>query len=280
VAGALASLTYAIIEGPSNGWTSAATLGVLALSFACFVALVGYELRREQPLLEMRFFRSAPFSGASAIAVCAFAALGGFLFLNTLYLQEVRGLSPFHAGLYTLPMAGMTLVFAPLSGALIGRRGGPRAVMVTAACALILSAFLLTRLAPATSTGYLLLAYFIFGVGFGLVNPPITNTAVSGMPPSQAGVAAAVASTSRQVGMTLGVAVLGAVAAGGVSGSIHSNLAAATHASWWIVVGLGFAILVLALLTTTEWARGTARETASSFGEGAPRDALYGSQPA
>jgi MFS family permease len=169
---------------------------------------------------------------------------------------------------------------APLSGALIGRRGGARAVLVTAACALILSALLLTRLAPATSSGYLLLAYFIFGVGLGLVNPPITNTAVSGMPPSQAGVAAAVASTSRQVGMTLGVAVLGAVAAGGVSGSIGGSLATATHASWWIVVGLGFAILVLALLTTTEWARGTARETASRFGDGAPRDALYGSQAA
>jgi MFS family permease len=177
-------------------------------------------------------------------------------------------------------MAGMTAVFAPLSGALIGRRGGARAVLVAAACALILSALLLTRLAPSTSPGYLLLAYFIFGVGFGLVNPPITNAAVSGMPPSQAGVAAAVASTSRQVGMTLGVAVLGAVAAAGVSGPIGRSLATATHVSWWIVVGLGFAILVLALLTTTEWALDTARETASRFGEGARRDALYGSQPA
>ena len=65
-----------------------------------------YELRRREPLVEMRFFRSAPFSGASTIAVCAFAALGGFLFLNTLYLQGVRHLSPFDAGLYLLPMAG------------------------------------------------------------------------------------------------------------------------------------------------------------------------------
>jgi EmrB/QacA subfamily drug resistance transporter len=273
VAAALASLTYAIIEGPTSGFTSAEILGVFALSLACFAALVWHELRRDEPLLEMRFFRSAPFAGASAIAVCAFAALGGFLFLNTLYLQEVRRLSPFHAGLYTLPMAGMTIIFAPISGALIGRRH-TRAVLVTAACAVIASALLLTRLAPSTSPGYLLLAYFIFGIGFGLVNPPITNTAVSGMPPSQAGVAAAIASTSRQLGITLGVAVLGAIAAGGVSGAISESFAAATHASWWIAVGLGVAMLALALVTTTEWARGTARATASRFSEGARRDAL------
>jgi EmrB/QacA subfamily drug resistance transporter len=273
VAAALASLTYAIIEGPTSGFTSAEILGVFTLSLASFAALVWHELRRDEPLIEMRFFRSAPFAGASAIAVCAFAALGGFLFLNTLYLQEVRGLSPFHAGLYTLPMAGMTIVFAPISGALIGRRR-TRAVLVGAACAVIASALLLTRLAPSTSLGYLLLAYFIFGIGFGLVNPPITNTAVSGMPPSQAGVAAAIASTSRQLGITLGVAVLGAVAAGGVSGPVTKGFAAATHAGWWIVVGLGVAMLGLALLSTTEWARGTARRTASRFGEGARRDAL------
>ncbi len=89
-------------------------------SLSCFVALVRYELRRDEPLIEIRFFRSAPLSGASAIAVLAFAGLGGFLFLNTLYLQDVRGLSPFEAGLYTLPMAGATLVFAPLSGRLVG----------------------------------------------------------------------------------------------------------------------------------------------------------------
>ena len=86
-----------------------------------FVTLIRYELRREQPLLDMRFFRSAPFSGASAIAVCAFAAQGGFLFLNTLYLQDVRGFSPLHAGLYMLPMAGMVLVCAPISGRILAR---------------------------------------------------------------------------------------------------------------------------------------------------------------
>jgi EmrB/QacA subfamily drug resistance transporter len=266
VIAALATLTSAIIEGPKTGWTSAAILALFGGSLACFVGLVLYELRRDEPLIEMRFFRSAPFSGASAIAVLAFATLGGFLFLNTLYLQTVRGLSPLDAGLYMLPMAGMLVVFAPLSGALVGRVGS-RPSLLFAAGALVISAVMLTRLSPSTPTGYLLGAYFLAGIGSGLVNPPITNTAVSGMPPSQAGVASAVASTSRQVGMTLGVAVIGAIAGGGVGGTIGRSFAAATHPAWWIIVGLGGAILVLGVLTTTRWADETARRTAERFRE-------------
>jgi hypothetical protein len=99
------------------------------------------------------------------------------------------------------------------------------------------------------------------------VNPPITNTAVSGMPPAQAGVAAAVASTSRQVGMTLGVAVVGSVAGGSIAGGLGKGFAAATHSSWWIIAGLGFAVLVLGAVTTTRWANDTARATADRFRE-------------
>ena len=84
---ALASLTYAIIEGGRVGFTSPGIVALFCLSLVSFVFLVFYELRRREPLLEMRFFKSVPFSGASAIAVCAFAGQGGFLFLNTLYLQ-------------------------------------------------------------------------------------------------------------------------------------------------------------------------------------------------
>jgi EmrB/QacA subfamily drug resistance transporter len=264
---ALATLTYGIIEGPSAGWLSAQTLGMFAVSIAAFASLVGYELRRPEPLIEVRFFGSAPFSGASAIAVAAFASLGGFLFLNTLYLQDVRGLSPLDAGLYTLPMAAMLLVVSPVSGRIVGNRG-PRLPLVGGSVALIVSAAILTRLTATTPFGVLVVSYVLFGLGFGLVNPPITNTAVSGMPASQAGVAAAVASTSRQVGQTLGVAVLGALAGDSAAGVIGRGFPAATHSSWWILVVLGFGILVLALVTTTGWARGTADQTAERFREG------------
>jgi EmrB/QacA subfamily drug resistance transporter len=261
VIGALASLTYGVIEAPARGWGSPGTVGLLLLSALCFVGLVLYELRRDEPLLQMRFFRSAPLSGASAIAVCAFAAMGGFLFLNTIYLQDVRGLSPFDAGLLLLPMAAMVLVAAPVSGVLVGR-GGARPVLIGSSLALIVASVMLAQMSVTTPYLYLLLAYFLFGLGLGMVNPPVTNTAVSGMPPSQAGVAAAVASTSRQVGSTLGVAVLGAIAGGSIAGRIGAGFAAETHPAWWITGGLGATILVLAITTTGAWAQGTAERTA------------------
>jgi EmrB/QacA subfamily drug resistance transporter len=270
VIAALASLTYAIIEAPRAGWTSPGIVALFAFSLASFVSLVLYELRRREPLVEMRFFRSAPFSGASTIAICAFAALGGFLFLNTLYLQGVRHLSPFHAGLYLLPMAGMVLVCAPLSGRIVSRRGA-RIPLVIASCALIVSSLMLTRLTPTTAPVYLLVAYFLFGIGSGMINPPITNTAVSGMPGSQAGVAAAIASTSRSVGLTLGVAVIGAIAGGTLSGAIGPSFATATHAGWWVTAGLGVISLIVGVLTTTAWARDTAHRTAERFRESSGR---------
>lgn len=120
----LGSLTYAIIEAPSAGWTSARILFFCALAAAALTGLLLYEPRRREPLIDLRFFRSVPFSGATVIAVSAFAALGGFLFVNTLYLQNVRGLDALHAGLYMVPMAAVTLVVAP-SPAAWWRAGAP-----------------------------------------------------------------------------------------------------------------------------------------------------------
>jgi EmrB/QacA subfamily drug resistance transporter len=276
---ALASLTYAIIEGRSAGWSSAGILGLFALSAACFGALIAYELKHREPLIEVRFFRSAPFSGASAIAICMFAGMGGFLFLNTLYLQDVRRLSPLHAGLYTLPMAAMTFVSALVSGRLVGRHG-TRTPLLLGGAAVLAGALMLTGLAPSTATDYLFLAYVVFGLGTGLVNPPITNTAIDGMPPAQAGVAAAVASTSRQVGMTLGVAVVGAVAGASVSGALGPGFAGATHPGWWIIAGLGAAVIVLGASTTTPWARRTAQRTAERLREREPGDGAIAGVPA
>lgn len=263
VIAALAGLTYAIIEGGRVGFGTARIVILLGLALGCFAALVLYELRRREPLLEVRFFTSAPFAGASAIAVCLSAALGGFLFMNTLYLQDVRGLAPLHAGLYLLPTAAMMIVFAPLSGRLVGRYGA-RPSMLAGGLAVMAGGLMLTGLAAGTSVPFLLSAYAVFGFGFALVSPPIANTAVSGMPPAQAGVAAAVATTSRQVGLTLGVAVFGAVAVGGLGGEIGRGFAHATRPGWWIVAALGLAVAALGYLTTTGWARDTARRTAEA----------------
>ncbi len=127
--------TAVIIEGPGLGWTSPAILLLGALAVLALLALPWWERRVAEPLIDLRFFRSVPFSGATVTAVCAFAALGGFLFLNTLYLQNVRHYSPVEAGLWTLPMAAMTLVSAPVSGRIVGRRG-PRLPLLVAGSAL------------------------------------------------------------------------------------------------------------------------------------------------
>jgi EmrB/QacA subfamily drug resistance transporter len=260
----LGSLTYAIIEAPAAGWGSDQSIALFALAAVALIALVVYERRRVEPLLELRFFRSVPFSSASIIAVCSFAALGGFLFLNTLYLQEIRGLSALSAGLYTLPIAAMTILFAPLSGRLVGRQG-PRISLLVGGLGLTLGGALMTEIGPHTPLVSLFPAYVIFGIGFGMVNPPITNTAVLGMPSAQAGVAAAVASTSRQVGQTLGVAVVGAVAAGGAI-VVGPSFVAASHTGWWIVAGCGLASLLLGFISTTDWANASARRAADELG--------------
>jgi MFS family permease len=258
----LAALTYAIIEGPGAGWSSAKILGFFGLAVAALAGLIWYEPRRRDPLIDLRFFRSAPFSGATVIAICAFSGLGGFLFLNTLYLQDVRGYTPLHAGLYTLPMAAMTVVFAPLSGRIVGARG-TRLPLILAGVAITASAVMLTRLTSSTSMSWLVASYVIFGIGFGVVNAPITNTAVSGMPRSQAGVAAAIASTSRQVGSVLGVAVVGSAVLSALHGPFRLGFAEASHVGWWIVVGCGLAVLLLGIITSGRWANGTAARTAS-----------------
>ncbi len=260
----LGSLTYAIIQAPRSGWTSPEILGLFTFAALCAGLLIAYERRRVEPLLEIGFFRSAPFSGANLIAVCTFAALGGFLFLNTLYLQNVRGLSPLQASLYVLPLGGMLVVVSPISGWLVARFGARPPLLVGGAMVTI-SGLMLTGLTPATATGYLLASYFVCGVGMGMVNPPITNTAVSGMPGAQAGVAAAIASTSRQVGMTLGVAIIGAIAGGSLAGAIGRSFAMATHAGWWIIAGLGGLILVGGLVSTGPWAKRTAERTAEDL---------------
>jgi len=257
------SLTYSIIEAPNAGVTAILPFALVAA--AALAGLLWYEARRDEPLIDLRFFRSVPFSGATVIAIAAFASLGGFLFLSTLYLQNVRGYDALHAGLWMLPMAVPMFLCAPVSGRLVGSRG-PRLSLVVAGAALTVSAGLFAAFDAETSNVTLFLGYVLFGVGFGFVNAPITNTAVSGMPRTQAGVAAAVASTSRQLGSTLGVAVVGAALASGLGASSYKDaFVSASVPGWWILVGCGVAVFALGVVTTGRWARGTAERTAEQL---------------
>jgi EmrB/QacA subfamily drug resistance transporter len=266
----LASLTYGIIEAPTSGWTSPEILTAFGLSAAALIGLLSYEPRLREPLIELRFFRSVPFSGATVIAICAFAALGGFLFLNTLYLQDVRGYSPLHAGLYMLPLAAMTVLLAPLSGRIVASRG-PRLPIVLGGITTVAGGIMLTRVTADTSASWLIASYLVFGIGAGMVNPPITNTAVSGMPVSQAGVAAGIASTSRQVGTALGVAIAGSAVLSVLHGSLRAGFTDASRVGWWIITGCGVAILAVGLVSTGRWARATAQRTADLMMPASPQ---------
>jgi EmrB/QacA subfamily drug resistance transporter len=260
----LATLTYGIIEAPSRGWSSVTILATFAASAMALLTLLLYEPRRDEPLVDLRFFRSIPFTSSIVISMAAFATFGGFLFLNTLYLQEARGLSPLQAGLYTLPMAVMTVVASPLSGRMVGRRGPRLPLAISGAC-FVAACAMLIGIDPATSVARLFAAYVVFGLGFGFVNAPITNAAVSGMPRAQAGVASAIATTSRQFGQTLGVAVVGAIVTSRVGESVDADLASASSPGWWTLTACGGVVLGLGLLATTHRAKGSARRTAAAL---------------
>ena len=257
----LAGVTFGVIQAPDAGWTSPAILAVFAAAAAALVGLLRYEPRRAEPLVDLRFFRSIPFSSSIALSVAAFASFGGFLFLNTLYLQDVRGLSPIEAGVTIVPIALMTVILSPVSGRIVGRRG-PRVPLVIAGVAMFAASSMLVGIGPGTPLAWLIGAYVVFGIGFGFVNAPITNAAVSGMPREQAGVAAAIATTSRQFGQAIGVAVVGAIVASGAAGSSGDALSSATHPAWWTLTGLGLVVLVLGLLATGSRATESARRTA------------------
>jgi hypothetical protein len=267
----LGSLTYAIIEGPALGWRAPVIVTLFATSAASLAVFVAYEARRAEPVLDPRFFRSAPFAGSVLTAISATAAIGGFLFLATLYLQDARGMSAVRAGLHLLPMATMMALGAVVSSRLLARRGA-RLPLLAAGLALTAGGVLLSQLTAASGPAALAVAFIVFGIGGGLVNAPITYTAVSGMPVSQAGVASGIASTSRQIGQCLGIAVTGSILAGNLGDrALRAAFVPASHAAWLLLAAMGVVVFVLALVTTSQWALGTAARTAAMFGTAEPR---------
>ena len=249
----LATLTFGIIEGPNLGWASPVIAGAFTAAVLSLAGLLYYQPRREEPLLDLRLFRSAPFSGAVAIAISGFAALAGMLFLGTLHLQEARGLSALHAGLWMLPIAAATMIFSPIAGRMVGSRG-TRLPLIISGVAMTASGALMAGFTADTPLAWILLPYALFGLGFGMLNTPITNTAVSGMPRAQAGLAASIASTSRQVGQSLGVAVIGAVVVTGLGDATGASLAAdfpsAGRPGFLLVAAAGLTVLLVSLATT------------------------------
>ncbi|MGH3399834.1 MAG: MFS transporter [Streptosporangiaceae bacterium] len=259
----LGGLVAAIIESGRLGWTSPVILGLLAVAALGLLGILRYEPRRADPLLELRLFRSVPFSAAIVMALQALCGFSAFLFVTTQYLQDVRGRSALAAGLCLLPVGVLVLVLSPRTGRLVGARG-PRLPLVVAGAALALGGAASLGLGPATPLPAVIASFLLFGIFLGTVNPPITNTAVSGMPRSMAGVATALASAGRQTGTTLGVAIAGTIVGSALARG-GTAFTRAEHGVWWMVLGLGAGLGALGLLSTGRWARATAGRAAALF---------------
>jgi EmrB/QacA subfamily drug resistance transporter len=245
----LFGVVYVLIEGPARGWADPRNIAVAVVALVAFVVFLRYESRRRDPFIDLRFFRSIPFASATMIAVFAFAAWGAFLFVMSLYLQSERGFSAMHTGLIYLPVAVGALIFSPLSGRMVGRFGS-RPSLIIAGTLITAATLMLTRLTATTAVWQLLAIFAVFGIGFSMVNAPITNAAVSGMPTDRAGAASAVASTSRQIGVSVGVALCGSVT-GSALAATGVDFATAARPLWLICAGLGLAILALAVFSTS-----------------------------
>jgi EmrB/QacA subfamily drug resistance transporter len=261
----LGSVVFAIIESGKAGWASPAVIGLFGVAALGVLGVLGYEPRRADPLLELRLFRGVPFTAAILMALFGLCGFGAFLFVTTLYLQDIRGMSALAAGLSLLPVGVLIVLLSPLTGRLVGSRG-PRLPLVVAGTALASAGALSTFIGPATPLPALLAVYLLIGIAMGTVNAPITNTAVSGMPLSMAGVAASLASTGRQTGTTLGVAIAGTIVGSALPRG-GSAFTTAEHGVWWLLVGLGLGVVALGLLSTGRWAATTAARAALLFDE-------------
>jgi EmrB/QacA subfamily drug resistance transporter len=233
-----------LIEGRRIGWASPTAI----IGYAAFIAAVASfawtESRRREPLMNLQLFRGKPFTAAVLGAVVVFIALNMTLLLGTFYLQHARGMTPAMAGGLTLPMAVAATVCAPVSGFLIGRTG-PRLPLLLAGCSITIGALCLVTLHGDTAILVLLFAYLLIGIGIGFANAPITNTAVSGLPAAQAGVAGAITSTARQFGAALGVALAGGL----IADTAPASLAQASRPAWMIVAACGLSLLVVARIS-------------------------------
>jgi EmrB/QacA subfamily drug resistance transporter len=264
----LAGAALAIIEGPGLGWSSPLVAGAGTAAGAALAVLVAVEPRRAEPLVDFRLFRDARFAALAASAVLVTALLAGWLFLSTLYLQDVRGESAAGAGLTILPMPVAMASCAGLAGRVVARRG-PRGLLAAAGCAMAVSCAALSRLSDSTGLPFLVVTYVMFGAGFGLASASVTSGIMSAVPKSRASVASGINSASRQLGTSLGVAVAGSVLVSSMRGSVHAGFLHAAPASWLVLAGCGAAVLRLSLATAARRRRVPRPAAAQLEGTGA-----------
>ncbi|MEA2245909.1 MAG: hypothetical protein QOH46_438 [Solirubrobacteraceae bacterium] len=236
----LGALIYGLIEAPAHGWTAAPILGAFAIAGLALVAFAAWELHTRNPMLDVRLFRNRRFSAASAAIALAFFGLFGVLFFTTQYLQNVHGFDPFQAGLWSLPVAAGLAVGGPL-GARVGVAVGAKAIVSGGLAILAGGLVLYSGVGPESGFAAIGGAEAILGLGIGLAMATATDSIMGTLPPERASVGSAMNDTLRQVGGSLGVAILGSLLAShyrdGMESVTHALPAPAAHAAEGSITG-------------------------------------------
>ncbi len=208
---AIVLLVFTVIEAPHFGWTSARTLGGFVVTVVLLAAFVIWELRRDHPMLDVRVFRNARFSAASTSVAVAFFGLFGFIFLITQYFQFVLGYSTLSAGIHTLPFAIAAGVMAPFAARLALRFGTK--VVVAGGLLSMSAGFWVASTFTATTAywGPVIVGIVLIAAGLTATTAPATESILGSLPKEKAGVGSAMNDTTRELGGTLGVAVVGSV---------------------------------------------------------------------
>ena len=207
----LGLLLWAIIEGPTRGWTSGIVVGAALASLVVLGGFVFWESRSTHPMLKLTFFRERRFSVALVAECLAVFGLMGALFLSTQFLQFDLGYSPLQAGLRILPIAGMVVVGAAASPT-IARLAGVKLTVVAGLLPIAAGLWQVSASSRLDTTyGDVVLGLLLIGLGAGLMLPTATNSVIGSVPQGDSGMGSASNTVALQVGGALGVAVIGSV---------------------------------------------------------------------
>ncbi|GAA2139804.1 MFS transporter [Kitasatospora kazusensis] len=219
---AAGALTYALIRVGDNGWTSATTLGLFALSALSLLAFVLIELRSARPMLDLGLFRSPSFVGIMTGGLLLSGAAFSYLVYTSLWLQSVRGMGPVTAGLTMLPMSITAFAVSAVAGKKL-HGVQPRYTIGIGLLLIGAGALLLAPVDSGSTWTALVLGLAVTGAGVGLATPAMAAAVMAAVPQTRAGMAGGALNTSRQLGNALGIAVLGAVFKAGLLDSLRSG---------------------------------------------------------
>jgi len=220
----LSALVWGLIEAPERGWSSTAILGAFAAGVAILAAFAAWERRVAQPMLDLTVFRNARFSGASASITFVYFALMGVMYFMTTYLQSVLGHSALEAGLLFLPIA-FGLVVSAKSAVELTKRLGTKVVVASGLAIVSGALVLVTGFDTGTPDSTLCVVLGLMGLGMGLAIAPATESIMGSLPREKAGIGSAMNDVVREVGGTLGIAVLGSALASGYAASMDGAVA-------------------------------------------------------